>query len=244
LLSSQGEFRRIENNAFSVGERLIYDVKFGFIKVGEAEISIPEIVYINGRKCYRAVFRVWSLPFFSLFYKVDDRYESYIDVEGIFPWKFEQHIREGGYRRDFYAEFDHVNLVARTSEGTYPIPKYVQDVFSAFYYARTQDYSNRKIGDKLKLQNFYKDRVYPLEVKYLGTQIIKTKAGTFRCAIIEPLIVEGGLFKAKGRFIIWITDDERKIPVKITAEIPIGYIDGELREYEGIIGKIEARIGE
>ncbi len=233
--------RKIEHNAFKVGERLLYDVKYQFLKVGEAEISIPEIVDYNGRKCYHAIFRVWSLPFFSIFYKVDDRYESYIDVEGIFPWRFEQRIREGRYKRDFYAEFDHINLLARTPEGVYPIPQYVQDVFSAFYYARTQDYSGKRVGETVKLENFYKDRTYPLEVKYLGEQVIKVKAGKFKCAIIEPLIVEGGLFKAKGRFLLWITNDEKKIPIKMMAEIPIGNVTGELREFEGI-EKISAKL--
>ena len=60
--------RKIEHNAFKVGERLLYDVKYQFIKVGEAEISLSEIVEYNGRKCYRAVFKVWSLPIFSVFY--------------------------------------------------------------------------------------------------------------------------------------------------------------------------------
>jgi hypothetical protein len=59
--------------------------------------------------------------------------------------------------------------------------------------------------------------------------------------VVEPLIVEGGLFKAKGRFLLWITDDDKKIPVKMSAEIPIGSIDGELREFYGI-EKINAKI--
>lgn len=239
--SSELNIRKIEHNAFKVGERLLYDVKYKFIKVGEAEISIPEIVDYNGRKCYRAVFRVWSLPFFSVFYKVEDKYESLIDVDGIFPWRFEQRIREGGYKRDFYAEFDHVNLIAKTSEGVFPIPRYAQDVFSAFYYARTQDYSDKKPGDRMKLENFYRNKTYPLEIKYLGEQTVKVKAGTFKCVVVEPLIVEGGLFKAKGRFLLWITNDDKKIPVKMSAEIPIGDIDGELRYFEGV-EKINAKI--
>lgn len=237
----RNDFRKIEHNAFKLGERLLFDVKYKFIKVGEAEISIPEIVEYNGRKCYRAVFRVWSLPFFSVFYKVEDKYESLIDVEGIFPWRFEQRIREGGYKRDFFAEFDHDNLIAKTSEGVYPIPKYAQDVFSAFYYARTQNYSDKKPGDRIKLENFYRNRTYPLEIKYLGEQVVKVKAGKFKCVVVEPLIVEGGLFKAKGRFLLWITNDDKKIPVKMTAEIPIGFVDGELREFEGI-EKINAKL--
>jgi hypothetical protein len=132
-------------------------------------------------------------------------------------------------------------LLATTPGGVYPIPQYVQDVFSAFYYARTQDYSGKRIGEKVKLENFYNDRTYPLEVKYLGEQVVKVKAGKFKCVILEPLIVEGGLFKAKGRFFLWVTNDDKKIPVKMMAEIPIGNVTGELREFKGI-EKISAKL--
>ena len=99
---------------------------------------------IAGRDVYNVNFNVSSISAFDPFYKVRDHYETYIDVEGLFPWRFEQHIREGGYSRDFSAFFDQRKAKAKTSEGTYDIPKYVSDIVSAFYYARTFDYSKMK----------------------------------------------------------------------------------------------------
>ena len=146
--------RRIEQKAFGVGERLIFDVNYGFLTAGEATMSVSRIDTIAARPCYHVEFLVNSLPSFSWIYKVEDRYATFIDVEGIVPWKFEQHIREGGYHRDFVAEFDQFRHVAKTSEGEYPIPPFVHDIMSAFYYARTMDYIQSKRGDIYTLFNF------------------------------------------------------------------------------------------
>ncbi len=234
--------QKIHNLAFGVGERLVFDVSYGIITAGEAILSIPEIDEIRGRKTLKVVFEVNSLPFFSWIYKVRDQYQTYLDIEGIYPWRFEQHIREGSYKRDFTAEFDHRQLKAFTSEGDYPIPRYVHDILSAFYFARTINYDSMRVGFKIPLQNFYKDKTYPLDVKYLGRQQIKVDAGTFKTIIVEPLIKEGGLFKSDGRIVLWITDDDQKIPVKVSTKVPIGTIDVELREYSGLQGPIKAKI--
>lgn len=235
------EFRTIKNNAFKVGEKLRFDVKYGFVTAGVAEYSIPKISKIAGREVYNVSFNVNSVPAFDPFYKVRDHYETYIDVKGIFPWRFEQHIREGGYSRDFSAFFDQRKGKAKTSEGSYDIPKYVNDIVSAFYLARTFDYSKLKEGDRIKLENFYKDKVYPLEVVYRGKERVSVAAGTFDCIILEPMVREGGLFKSEGTIVVWLTDDELKIPVKVKTKVLIGSIDAELSGYEGLAGKLTSK---
>ncbi len=237
------KFRTVENKAFTVGEKLTFDVRYGFVVAGTAVMAIPKMKRIFGRDVYHVVFRVNSVPAFDPFYKVRDRYETYLDKEGLFPWRFEQHIREGGFKRDFSAFFDHRRGIAKTSEGTYKIPLYVNDIVSAFYLARTFDYSDKKVGDRIHLENFYKDKVYPLDVVYLGKETITVEAGTFNCIMVEPLVVEGGLFKSEGNIIIWMTDDDLKIPVKVKTKVIIGSIDAELTSYEGLAGELKAKVG-
>jgi hypothetical protein len=237
----QDEFRKVENKAFGVGEVLTFEVKYGFVTAGIATMSIPKIRRISGRDAYHINFEVNSVPSFDWIYKVRDRYESYVDVEGLFPWRFEQHIREGGYSRDFSAFFDQRRGKAKTSEGEYEIPPYVNDIISAFYLARTFDYSNMKNGDLIYLQNFYKDKVYDLNVRYLGRESIQVPAGTFRCIIVEPLVQEGGLFKSEGNIIVWLSDDENKIPVRVKTKVVIGSIDADLISYEGLAGKVTSK---
>ena len=239
--SSKEEFRVIENNAFKEGEKLVFDLDYGFVTAGVAVMEIPRIKKISGRNAYHINFEVNSVPSFDMFYKVRDRYESYLDVEGLFPWRFEQHIREGGYTRDFSAFFDHRKGKAKTSEGEYEIPLYVNDIISAFYYARTLDYSNMKVNDLINLKNFYKDKVYDLDVKFLGKETIEVPAGKFECVIVEPLVKEGGLFKHEGNIVIWLTNDELKMPVKVRTKIIIGHVEAKLTSYEGLAGNLTSK---
>jgi len=242
LQKSMDSLRIIHQSAFAVGERLAYDVSWSFIKAGEAQFSIPATDTVQGRECYKVVFTVASTPTISVFFKVEDRYETLIDKNGIFPWRFSQRVREGKFKFDYAADFDQVNNVAVTKNGRFSIPPYVHDVVSALFYARTLDFSKCRPGEKIHLQNFYKDSTYQLAVKFLGHQQASVDAGTFNCVVIEPLIMEGGLFKSEGRIIIWLTNDDRKIPVKVSTKVVIGSIDAELREYSGINGPISAKV--
>ncbi|MCU0344322.1 MAG: DUF3108 domain-containing protein [Ignavibacterium sp.] len=235
------EFRKVENNAFREGEKLTFDVKYGFVTAGIATFEIPAIKKISGRNAYHVTFEVNTVPTFDNFFKVRDRYETYLDVEGIFPWRFEQHIREGKYSRDFSAFFDQRRGKAKTSEGQYDIPVYVNDIVSAFYYARTLDYSKLNVGDKIPLKNFYKDKVYDLDVVYHGKETIEVAAGKFECLIVEPLVQEGGLFKSEGSILLWMTNDDAKMPVRVKTKVVVGAIDADLTSYKGVYGKLTSK---
>ena len=231
MAQKKDEFRKIENNAFREGEKLTFDVKYGFVTAGVASFEIPKIKKISGREAYHVLFEVNTVSTFDNIFKVRDRYETYIDVEGIFPWRFEQHIREGSYSRDFSAFFDQRKGNAKTSGGEYDIPKYVNDIVSAFFFARTLDYTELKVGDRVPLKNFYKDKVYDLDVVYHGKEIIEVEAGKFECLIVEPLVQEGGLFKSEGSIMIWLSNDEAKIPVRVKTKVVVGAINSDLTSY-------------
>jgi len=238
------EFRTIENNAFKVGEKLTFDLKYGFVTAGVSVMQVEDIRKIFGRDTYHITFSVNSVPSFDWIYKVRDRYETYLDVKGIFPWRFEQHIREGSFSRDLSAFFDQKHLKAKTTQGTYDIPKYVNDIVSAFYLARTFDYSKMKKGDLVHLFNFYKDKAYGLDIKYLGKEVIDAPAGKFNCIIVEPVIKEGGLFKSEGSIYVWLSDDQVKIPVRVKTKVVVGSVDAYLSAYQGLVTAPTSRIGD
>lgn len=241
-LSSQ-QLRNHNNEAFGLGERLEYDLGYKFLKAGTGYFEIAkEPVIIKGRKCYDVNFVVKSLPSLEWLYKVRDSYNTKIDIDGIFPWEYSQKIREGNYKRDIFTEFDQINRKAITKKGEYDTPEYVHDIVSAFFYLRTLDLKQYKKGDVIPLKNFYKDSTYNLDVKILGREIIEVKAGKFKTVVVEPLVKDGGLFKAEGRIIIWLSDDERKIPVKVGTEIVIGFVGAELTSYKGVRGKVNAKL--
>lgn len=241
FVRSDDNFRKVENKAFRAGEKLTFNVNYGFVTAGIATMEVDGIRRISARNAYHVVFLVNTVPSFDWIFKVRDRYETFIDTEGLFPWRFEQHIREGSYSRDFSAFFDQRRGKAKTSGGQYDIPPYVNDILSAFYYARTLDYSKMKVNDMILLHNFYKDKVYDLNVKYLGKETVTVTAGTFDCIIVEPLVQEGGLFKSEGSITVWLSDDDLKIPVKVKTKVVIGSIDAELTKYEGLAGKLTSK---
>ena len=236
--------RYAPNEAFGFGEVLNYDVSYGFITAGTATMAIdPGMQFAGGHKCYHMMFDVQSLKSFDWLYRVHDHYDTYIDIDGIYPLRFEQHIREGGYSRDFSADFDQRAHTVTTSEGqTFQTDEFVHDILSAYYFVRTVDLKNMHKDDVIHLHNFYKDKTYDLDVRVLGRQVIEVDAGKFRCVVIEPLVKEGGLFKSEGRIVIWLTDDERKIPVKVSTKVVIGSIDAVLTSYSGTRGPVDAKL--
>lgn len=235
------DFPKVTNKAFKVGEKLTFNVNYGFVTAGIATMQIPAKKKVAGRDTYNVLFQVNSVPSFDGVFKVRDRYESYLDVEGLFPWRFEQHIKEGSFTKDYSAFFDHRSGKAKTSDGDYKLPKYTHDIISAFYICRTFDYSKSKKGDIIKLKNFYEGKVHQLDVVFRGRERISVAAGKFDCVILEPLVRQGGLFKNEGSIYVWLTDDDIKMPVKVKTKVVIGSIDAELTKYEGLAGKLTSK---
>lgn len=242
-IKKEKEFREVKNTAFDYGEELYYDVGYGWIKAGEGHFKImPRPRYVNGRESYDIKFSVKSLNSLAWIYQVHDRYNTWLDEEGIFPWRYEQHIREGGYKRDNFAVFDQENNLAMTNRDTTEVPDYVHDIVSALYYVRTMELKNVKNDSIIVLNQFYEDSTYTLGIKIHNREIIEVEAGKFKTILIEPLVVEGGLFKSEGSIKIWISDDEKKIPVKVSTKILIGSVSAELTRYKGIKGRVYAKI--
>lgn len=223
------QFRKVENRAFGVGEQLIFDIAYGVIKAGTATMSIPDTQWVRGRPCYHVVTTAVSNKFFSSFFKVRDKAESFLDIEGIFPWKFEKHIREGKYSADRYVEYDQMNRRVIYKKDTLAVSPYIQGVLSSFYYVRTVPL---EVGKSFNIDNFGDGKIYPLKVLVHKKERVRVPAGTFDCIIVEPVLRSEGIFKHKGRIAIWLTDDERRIPVLMKSKVLVGSIDVRLRSYK------------
>lgn len=240
---SKSNLRYVKNEAFGYGEKLEYKIGYKYINAGTGSFIISKDPIIKfGRKAYDVNFEVKSLKSLEWIYKVKDRYSTVLDVASIIPWEFEQHIREGNFKRDFKAKFDQVENKAYADNKTYKIPANVHDIVSAFYFFRTLDLKSMKKDSVIMLQNFFKDSTYNLGIKILGRETVKVEAGTFKTVVIQPLVQEGGLFKSEGKIVIWLTDDDRKIPVKVGTKILIGFVGAELTNYSGLRGPIDALI--
>lgn len=238
------QYRKVENTAFNFGERLDYKVGYSFMTAGNGYFQImPMPMTVDGRKCFDIRFRVYSLESLRWIYQVDDAYRTVMDVEGLFPWMFQQRIREGKYKRDASAKFDHIKKKAYEGDQTHDIPQYAHDIVSAFYYVRSQNLRAMKNGTTFYLDNYFSGKSNKLGVKIHKREIIKVEAGTFKTILIEPMVVDGGLFKNEGHIYIWLTDDDNKIPVKVSTKIVIGDVYAELIKFSGLLNKATAKIG-
>ncbi|HVP36854.1 MAG TPA: DUF3108 domain-containing protein [Terriglobales bacterium] len=227
--------RVVPNFSFGVGEKLKFKVRWGPIKAGNATMEIPEIVEYNGKKCYRIVSIAESSKFFSTFFKVRDRVESITDMEGLYSLHFEKHIREGKFLADKTVDFDQINHLALAGKDTIPVPPFVQDVLSALYYVRTQPL---EVGKSIFVDNHTDKKNYPLEVKVLKKERVEVDAGTFDCLVVQPILQAAGVFEQKGTLTVWLTDDQKKMPVLMKSKVAIGSITTELTDYNpGKIGE-------
>jgi len=234
-------FRRIEQQVFGVGEKLVFDIKYGMVKAGTAVISIPDTQWVAGRPTYRIRTTAKSTPFITTFYRVRDTVQTFIDTEGIFPWYFEKHLHEGGYHADRTITYDQRNHQAiyfkgrlkkgryKTKVDTADIPPFVQGVLSSLYYVRTQPL---EVGKSIEVMAYGDGKLYPMTIRVHRKEKVKVPAGKFKCIVVEPVLQSEGIFKQNGRLRVWLTDDERRLPVLMKSKVKIGSIDCRLRKFK------------
>ena len=234
-IDTGNNFRTIKNDAFVRGERLKYHVHYGFISAGEVIIQITnETKQIGERNTFHAIGIGYSTGTFDWFFKVRDRFESYIDEEAIIPWFFIRRCNEGGYLINQNQIYNNYKNTVDSDGKKIDLPDNIQDMVSAFYYARTIDFSDAESGDIFEIQCFMDNEVWPLKIKYVGKEVIKTDIGKIRCLKFRPIVQKGRIFKREEDLNAWITDDKNKIPIRAEAKILIGAISMDLIEYSGL----------
>ena len=221
---------------FKKGEKLKFRIGYGFLGGGEAEIEIKDDNNsVHGKNLIHIVGTGKSYRTWDWFFKVRDRYETFIDDEQYCPWLFIRRVDEGGYIINQDYKFFQDKQLVKTQRGeSHKVPANVQDMLSAFFYARTFDFSNLEKGEIVTVMSFIDDEVYPLSIKYYGNESVKVKAGMFDCMKFVPIVQEGRIFKEEEDLLVWISNDANKIPVKLEAKILIGSLEMELTGYEGL----------
>jgi hypothetical protein len=218
-----------ETLPFGPGERLTFSIDYGIINAGWAVMEIPGTRRYVGVECLDIRTQANSNSFFSKVHKVRDRAQTFLDPESLLPLRFEKHQREGSYEKDVIIRFDRDGAYAEYENGDeISMSPWAQDELSAFYYLRALPL---EVGRDVFIDNHANRKNYPLKVIVHGKETLSVPAGTFDCWVIEPVVREGGIFEAKGTLTIWLTDDERRMPVKMRTKIVVGSITASLVEF-------------
>jgi len=217
---------------FGVGERLEFEIKYGFISAGTATLSIPATVTERGYECYHILSLAESNSFFSAFYTVRDIAESYLDTRELVPRRFEKRLREGDFRAHDIVLFDHDKHVAfypKRGDRLVPMSAGAQDILSSLYYLRMVDLT---VGKSTYIDNHADRKNYPLEIKVLRKERVEVPVGRFDCVVVEPVMRGAGLFSHQGRLTVWLTDDAARIPVLMKSKIMVGSITAVLTDVD------------
>ncbi len=220
------------------GEELKYGIYYSFIRAGTAYIKNRGLTTVNGRKAFLLQTTAFSAAVIDAFFKVRDINYSWLDAENFYSLGYLQSVREGGYKRDEWLIFDYPKKLfygeLQKKEDPHiisgPLDMQVLDMLSSLYFVRAQ---KLEVGKDIVFDIINRERQYPLVVKVLKKETVKTDAGKFDCIVVEPQFRGEGIFVSKGKSLkVWLTDDEYKMPVKMKTEVFIGSVSAELLEYK------------
>lgn len=244
-LQADTEFCGLKNTAFKEGEvvmmKVFYTTLGMYVGAGKATFTTSLEKY-NGKITYHCVGEGKTYSFFDNFFKVRDRYETYIDTVTMLPLKFIRNIEEGSYKKYNNVTFNHAAETAVSTNGVFKVSGCIQDVISSVYYARNIDFNRYKPGDKIPFQMFLDDEVYNLYIRYIGKEKIKTKYGKFNAIKFKPLLVKGTMFEGGEKMNVWVSDDPNHLILRIESPISVGSVKVDMMSYKNLKYKLTSLI--
>ena len=241
------EFCGIRNTAFVADEKVTMKVFYStmgmYIGAGEA-VFTTSLERVNGKAVYHCIGDGKTYSFFDNFYKVRDRYETYIDTANLLPYRFVRSVNEGGYKKYNNVTFNQEANTAVSTNGVFKVTPCIQDVVGAVYYARNINYDKYKKDDKITFDMFLDDEVYHMYIRYMGKEVIKTRFGKYHAIRIKPLLIKGTIFEGGEKMNAWLSDDPNHVLLRVESPISVGTIKVDLMKYEHLRYPLSSKIEE
>jgi hypothetical protein len=223
---------------FTPGERLRFNLRWTVVPAGEAILEVLPIKTIDGQKVYHFRLTAESNAFVDLFYKVRDRIDAFASIDMTRAVRYYHKQREGDNRKDVEVQFDWQRELALFNDGKTDRETEIRpgtfDPLSVFYYSRMADFKadgliQCPVSDGKKCVNG--------QARIIKKETITVISGKYETYLIEPDLKHvGGVFeKSKDAKIrLWVTADEKHLPVKIASKVAIGSFVGELMAIEKV----------
>ena len=235
----------IRNFAFQSGEevryKLYYNWNFVWMPAGEVVFTVEDSGGLMKLKAVGTTYKSYEW-----FFEVNDLYESYIDPNTLLPSKSVRDIKEGNFTLYDKVEFDRKNQRALSVRGRnkseavdkdpIKIESCVHDILSVIYFARNLDYQNMNVNETFPVSIFLDNEVYPLEVKYKGTDMNKKVKGIgkFETYVFSPATIAGEVFKEGDKMKVWVSKDQNRLPLLIESPLAVGSVKAVLMDYSGL----------
>ena len=245
LFSSKG---RCQPTVYKPGECIYYTVHYGFITAGEASLELKQSTY-KGLPVWHTKLVGKTTGMADAIFKVMDVYESFMDPVTELPVFTIRNIREGRYRKYNEVIFDHntrsdSTILISDLTGVHIGQKGMHDILSCFYHFRDNimPYKREmKPGEMITIMTWFTDELYPVRLKYIKTEDVKTRLGKIRCYKFNPVTETGRLFKTEEDVSFWFTADKNYLPIKIRFDIFVGAFTVEITNYEGLVYPLEIK---
>jgi Protein of unknown function (DUF3108) len=202
---------------FASGEQATYQVKLGAISIGSGSLSVTGVEMVQGEQTFHTVM---TLRGGNALVRVNDRFESWIDTDGLFSRRFHQNQHEARFRRNRTYDFFPEQRTFRRENGetgTIPTNQPLDDL-SFIYFARTLPL---EVGATYTLPRYFKADGNPVVIQVLRRETVRVPAGSFRTIVVRPVIQSDGLFGEGGRAEVYFSDDQYRIPVLIRSRVPV-----------------------
>jgi hypothetical protein len=215
---------------FRIGERLTYEVSWLHITAASAVMEIAGMERAESHTLAKLVGTAQSRPVLTAFFPVDNRVESEIDFTTLVPKHMTFRRREGKKKEDieyvFHQQEGTVTAVRGGTTESLPIPVGTQDIISCLYYTRSV--LPLKPGALLRMNVYHDKKNRPVEVRVEGIETIESRWGDMETARVLVIMPFHGLFMNQGNIRVWLTTDERRIPVRMKAKVILGSIVADL----------------
>ena len=212
---------------FEVGETLTYSAKLGMLTLGSGTLEVAGLDSVRGVETFRLRFRLKGK---TVFYSLDDVLESYVATRDFASHRFVQDFRENDKPKHrtfeifpdsgFYRESGH--------DTTFSSPEDPLDDAAFFYFIRI---TPLEVGQKYVYDRYFKKEKNPVTIEVVKRERMELPDGSkVQCLVLHPVIDTKGLFSKRSDTRIWLTDDERRLPVQIRSKFPFGTITLRLKD--------------
>ena len=214
---------------FAAGETLMYDVSWSsYVTAGTATLKVMEKKPSYGSDAYYIVADGRPTPLLSKLYDLYYKADTLLDVYTLLPQRASLYSQEGKRRRMKVTMFDHAAKKAQYEVQTRTVEKKdlaiapnTQDPLSAIYMLRT---IALKAGDTFMVPIANGGETYDVQFQIAGVERVKTRIGDLRAWKITPVLPSGNSSGAR-RFTLWLSDDARRLPVLLQAQLAVGSFD-------------------